>query len=76
MKQRSMIQKVLMVIAVISYIAAIGCGIAAAYLSDGSANPVVASMMASVVFFAGVGIVLQVIGSTNLPNLKVGRGGA
>jgi hypothetical protein len=76
MKQRSMIQKVLMVIAVISYIAAIGCGSAAAYLSDGSASPVVASMMASVVFFAGVGIVLQVIGSTNLPNLKVGRGRA
>ena len=74
MKQRSMIQKVLMAIAVISYIAAIGCGIAAGYLSDGTANPVVASMMASVVFFVGVGIVLHVIGSTNLPSLKVGRG--
>ncbi|MGD2053680.1 MAG: hemerythrin family protein [Gammaproteobacteria bacterium] len=74
MKQRSMIQKVLMATAVISYIAAIGCGIAAGYLSDGSANPVVASMMASVVFFVGVGIVLHVIGSANLPSLKVGRG--
>jgi hypothetical protein len=76
MKQRSMIQKILMVIAITSYIVAIGCGIAAGYLSDGSANPVVASMMASVVFFAGVGIVLHVIGSTNLPSLKVGRGRA
>jgi hypothetical protein len=74
MKQRSMIQKVLMVIAITSYIVAIGCGIAAGYLSDGSANPAVASMMASVVFFAGVGIVLHVIGSTNLPSFKVGRG--
>jgi len=73
MKQRSMIQKVLMVIAITCYIVAIGCAIAAGYLSDGSANPVVASMMASVVFFAGVGIVLHVIGSTNLPSLKVGR---
>jgi hypothetical protein len=73
MKQRSMIQKVLMGIAALSYITAIGCGIAAGYLSDGSANPVVASLMASVVFFAGVGIVLHVIGSTSLPSLKVGR---
>ena len=53
--------------------AAIACAVLAAYLSDGTANPVVASMMASVVFFAGVGIVLQVIGSTNLPSLKVER---
>ena len=60
-------------IATISYIAAIICGIAAGYLSDGAANPVVASMMASVVFFAGVGIVLQVISSTSLPKLNVER---
>ena len=38
-----------------------------------SGDPVVASLMASVVFFAGVGIVLQVIGSSNLPDLKIGR---
>jgi hypothetical protein len=73
MKQRSKIQKMLMGIAVISYIVAIGCGVAAAYTSDGSANPVVASLMASVVFFVGVGIVLHVIGSTDLPSLKIGR---
>jgi hypothetical protein len=73
MKQRSVIQKVLMGFAVVSYIVAIGLGIAAGYMSDGTANPVVASMMASVVFFAGVGIVLHVIGSSSLPSLKVGR---
>jgi F0F1-type ATP synthase assembly protein I len=60
-------------IAVVSYIAAIACGVAAGYLSDGTANTVVASMMASVVFFAGTGIVLQVISSTNLSKLKVER---
>lgn len=60
-------------IATISYIAAIMCGIAAGYFSDGTANPLVASMMASVVFFAGTGIVLQVISSTNLPKLNVER---
>jgi formate hydrogenlyase subunit 3/multisubunit Na+/H+ antiporter MnhD subunit len=45
----------------ISYLAAVGCGV------------VVGSLMASVVFFAGVGIVLQVIGSVDLPDLKIKR---
>lgn len=73
MSKRSKIQKVIMGVATISYVAAIMCGAAAGYLSDGTANPLVASMMASVVFFAGTGIVLQVISSTNLPKLKVER---
>jgi hypothetical protein len=73
MKERKNIQKVLMGVAVISYIAAIACAMVAAYLSDGTANPEVASYMASVVFFAGTGIVLHVISSTNLPRFKVGR---
>ncbi len=60
-------------IAVISYVAAIACAMVAGYLSDGTANPAVASMMASVVFFAGAGIVLHFISSTNLPGLKVER---
>ena len=73
MKERKKIQKVLMGIAVISYVAAIACAMLAAYLSDGTANPEVASYMASVVFFAGTGIVLHVISSTNLPSFKVER---
>ena len=73
MKERSKIQKVLMGVAVVSYISSIGCAMAAAYMSDGTSNPAVASMMASVVFFAAAGIVLHVISSTNLPSLKVER---
>jgi len=73
MKQRKIIQKLLIGIAIISYVAAIVCAVVAAYLSDGTANPQVASFMASVVFFAGVGIVLHVISSTNLPSLKIER---
>jgi len=73
MKDRKNVQKVLMGIAVISYIAAIACAMVAAYLSDGTANPEVASYMASVVFFAGTGIVLHIISSTNLPRFKVER---
>ncbi len=73
MKERKWFQKVLMGIAVVSYVAAILCGMIAAYVSDGTASPAVASLMASVVFFAGVGIVLQVISSVSLPSLKVER---
>ena len=73
MKQRRPFQKVLMVIAFISYFAAILCGVGAFYFGDGSQDPITASLMASVVFFAGVGIVLQVIGSSNLPDLKIDR---
>ena len=73
MKERRKIQKLLMGVAVVSYVASIVCAMTAAYISDGTANPAVASMMASVVFFSGVGIVLHVISSTNLPSLKVER---
>ena len=73
MKQRRPFQKLLMVLAFISYLAAAGCSIIAAYMGVGSGNPVVASLMASVVFFIGVGIVLQVIGSGDLPSLKIDR---
>ena len=61
MKERKKIQKVLMGIAVISYVAAIVCAMVAGYLSDGAANPAVASLMASVVFFAGAGIIFHFI---------------
>lgn len=73
MRKRSKIQKVIMGIAATSYIAAIACGLIAGLISDGSANPTVASMMASVVFFTCTGIVLHVISSTNLPSFKVER---
>ena len=73
MRERSMIQKIIMGISAVSYITAIACGVAAGYLSDGTANPAVANMMASVVIFAGAGIVMQIIGSTRLPSLKLER---
>ena len=59
-----------MTTAVISYLAAAICGAAALYLG-GENNAVFASLMASVVFFVGSGIVLHVIATTNLPDLKV-----
>jgi len=72
-RKRRPFQKVLRVIAVMSYIAAVGCGIAAFTLGESTQNPLVASFMASVVFFVGVGIVLHVIGTVDLPDLRIGR---
>ncbi|MEW8693655.1 MAG: hemerythrin family protein [Candidatus Thiodiazotropha endolucinida] len=73
MKQRKPYQKVLMAFAFISYFAGILVGIAAFYFGEGGQDPVAASLMASVVFCFGVGIVLQAIGSTNLPSMKFDR---
>ena len=73
MKKRRTFQKILMVIAMISYLAAVGCGIAVAYRGVDMGDVIGASLMASVVFFVGVGIVLQVIGSVDLPDLKIER---
>jgi cytochrome b subunit of formate dehydrogenase len=63
------IQKFIFVIAVLSYVAAAGTGVAA-YLHVGPANdPIEAALMASVVFFAGCGVVLHVIATTRLKGL-------
>ena len=70
-RKRGYIQKLLLVIAVINYLAAIACGIAAGYPRTGFSDVVDASLMASVVFFFGVGIVLHVLANANLPDLSV-----
>jgi len=71
LKNRRPFQKVLFVIAIISYLAAVSCGAAAAWLGMDYGQPILASLMASVVFFLGVGIVLHVIGTVDLPDLKI-----
>lgn len=77
MKQTSKPQKVSFFIAILSYVAAIGCLVAAVYYSGvlGGDHPVAASFGAAVVFFIGAGIVLHVIGRVDLPNLKIGSAG-
>lgn len=72
-RKRGHIQKLLLVIAVINYLIAVACGVAAVYLDTSFSDAVVASLMASVVFFAGVGIVLHVMANANLPDLRVKR---
>ena len=74
MKEQTPLQKILVVLAWISYTLAIACGVAAALKWEGASwDPMVASLMASVVFFLGAGIVVHVIGRTRLPDLKVDR---
>lgn len=72
-RKRGHLQKLLLVIAVINYLTAVACGVAAVYLDTTFSDVVVASLMASVVFFAGVGIVLHVLANANLPDLRVKR---
>lgn len=63
-------QKISMAIAVFCYIAAIGCAIGAAlYQTRGAYDAIQASLMATVVFFVGCGIVLHVIATTRLKGI-------
>jgi predicted tellurium resistance membrane protein TerC len=73
MKQRGIGQKIAFASAIIFYLCSIGCMIAAYYYTQqlGSDHPVVASLLASVVFCIGGGIVLHVIGKADLPDLKI-----
>ena len=71
-KTPGILQKTASVSAYVSFILAVIC---AAYLyfaidKSGANNPVSASLLASIFFFIFVGIVLLVIGKTDLPSFK------
>jgi len=72
-KQTSKAQKVSFGIAIISYLAALGCIAATVYYSGelGGDHPITASFAAAVVFFVGAGIVLHVIGRVDIPDLSM-----
>jgi len=61
--------------AILFYCCAVCCVIALGWwVGDlGGQHPVIGSLGASAVFFVGAGIVLQVIGRANLPNLRFDR---
>lgn len=73
MRQTRISQKISFFVAIISYIAAIGCLLASLYYFAelGRDHPFVASFAAAVVFFVGVGIVLHVIGRVDIPDLRI-----
>jgi len=72
MKKRSLLQKISIAFAVLSYLCAAGSVyFSQVYLAElGGDHAVTASFFAAIVFFVGVGIVLQVMGTANLPNLS------
>lgn len=70
---RPLAQKIALVAAMFCYTAAVGCVIAAfVYEGTSDRDPVRASLIASVVFFTGCGVVLQVIGKSRLKGLLSG----
>ena len=67
-------QRVARICAWLSYGGAVLSLLAAGYraITLGTDDAVFASLLASVVFFLGSGLVLQVMGSVDLPDLKIG----
>ena len=68
-------EEIALVIAVLCYLAAAGCGLGAVlYSSDTIGDPIRASLMAATVFFISCGVVLQVIGTARLRGVLSGSG--
>jgi hypothetical protein len=71
--RRPLVQNIVFGIALICYAAAAACAVGAAlYETEIKNDPIVASLMASVVFFIGCGAVLHVIGRARLRGLLSG----
>jgi len=70
-----MAQKISFVLAILCYVAAMASVAATFYYYGelGGQSPIVASLGATAVFFLGTGIVLHVIGRSNLPDLRIRR---
>ncbi|MFO7592463.1 MAG: hemerythrin family protein [Pseudomonadota bacterium] len=71
-KHKGFLQRLSQVFAVLSFILSVVSAVWL-YLQVGEAgwdNPVSASLLASIFFFVSVGVVLTVIGRSNLPSLK------
>jgi len=75
MKQRGIGQKAARIFAYLSYSAAFIAVLGAAYWAAtySTSSPIFSSLAASVVFFGGCGVVLHVIGSADLPDLRIDR---
>lgn len=73
--ERHLGQKIAFAFAICAYLAAMGC-VAVVWMMEFETeqDPIKASLMASVVFFIGCGVVLHVIGKANLKGLLSGSG--
>ena len=77
-RRRGAGQKAALLFARLGFLVAVAAAVGAAVraATDGTADPIFASLLASVVFFGGAGIVLHVIGRADLPDLRIGRDSA
>jgi hypothetical protein len=76
-KNKGLLQKVALYCSAISFVLAVVCGVIL-FLNLGNIgfdHPVSASLLASFFFFVFVGVVLWVIGKSNLPSLKIRQKG-
>ncbi len=71
-KRKGVLQKSSLVLGVVSFVLAVVAG-GMLYLrldSVGADNPISASLMASTFFFICVGVILTIIGKTDIPSFK------
>jgi uncharacterized membrane protein required for colicin V production len=73
MKRKGFLQSVSQIFGVVSFILALVCaGFLYVRMGEfGGNNPISASLMASIFFFICVGVILTVIGRSNLPSFKI-----
>lgn len=71
-KNKSLFQKMSLASGVVSFLLAVVCAVLLYLRVDqGSNDPVTASLLASVFFFIFVGIILTIIGRSNIPSFKI-----
>ena len=71
-QSKGALQKFSIVSAVVSFVLAFIAGVMLYFSLEslGSDHPISASLMASIFFFIGVGIVLTIIGNVDIPSFK------
>jgi uncharacterized membrane protein len=68
-------QRIAFVVAILCYVAAAACVVGVfLYQTTETNDPIRSSLMASVVFFVGCGVVLHVIATTRLKGILSGSG--
>ena len=71
-ESKGALQKISIVSAIVSFVLAFIAGVMLYFSleSVGSDHPISASLMASIFFFMGVGVVLIIIGNADIPSFK------
>ena len=74
-KRKGWLQRFSLYTGVVSFILAAVCGVLLYFRVDevGDYNPISASLMASIFFFICVGVILTIIGRSDLPSFKLDK---